>query len=188
MTVLLLVGALAGYAAGSVSPATLVARRYGHDLRASGSGNPGATNVGRIVGRRAGVAVALLDVGKGFLPAVAFGYWSHRAGLVAGLAAVLGHVTSPWLRGHGGKGVATTGGAVLGSHPLWAPFVLVAWLAVLGVTRWVALASVAAALSLAVVPLAVRASWPDFVWAALLAGVVLFRHRANFARWIASRR
>ncbi len=178
----------AGYAAGSVSPATLVARRYGLDLRAGGSGNPGATNVGRVVGRRAGVLVAVLDVSKGLLPAYLFGLWSHPAGLVAGVAAVLGHVTSPWLHGRGGRGVATAGGALLGSHPLWAPVVLVVWVVVAGATRWVALASVAAAFALAALPMVTGAPVADATWAAVLALVVAARHWANFHRWWVDRR
>ncbi len=175
---------VAGYLLGALSPATLVARRAGADLRASGSGNPGATNVGRVLGRRAGVAVGVLDVLKGTVPAVVCSsVVSHDAGLVAGFAAVLGHVTSPYLRGRGGKGVATAAGAVLGSHPVWAPFVLLSWVGVVAVTRWVALASVAAALSVVVAALVARAPGADVIWAAAVAFVVVLRHRTNFVRW-----
>ena len=68
--------------------------------------------------------VALLDVLKGLVTTVGFGFVDHRAALVAGVAAVLGHVTSPFLRGRGGKGVATALGAILGVHPLWALIVI----------------------------------------------------------------
>ncbi|HEV3000950.1 MAG TPA: glycerol-3-phosphate acyltransferase [Solirubrobacteraceae bacterium] len=175
------VAALVGYLLGAVSPATFLARRAGADLRASGSGNPGATNVGRLLGRRAGITVALLDVSKGLVPALVFSLLvSHRAGLVAGLAAVLGHVTSPYLRGHGGKGVATAGGAVLGSHPVWAPFVLAAWVVVVLATRWVALGSVCAAAVLPLLALVTGASGADVAWASGIALVVVARHRRNF--------
>ena len=177
-----------GYLLGSVSPATLLARRAGADLRASGSGNPGATNIGRVLGRKVGILVGLLDVAKGALPAAAFGLIDHRAGLVAGLAATLGHITSPWLRGHGGKGVATAAGAILGSHPLWVPVVLTTWLVALGLTRWVAFASCAAAAAVPVAALVVRSSGLDVAWALLLAALVVTRHRSNFARWRAARR
>ena len=177
------VALVAGYLLGAVSPATVWARHRGYDLRASGSGNPGATNVGRLLGRRVGITVAVLDVAKGYVPALLFSLAvSHRAGLVAGLAAMLGHVTSPYLRGHGGKGVATAAGAILGSHPLWAPFVLVVWIVVVRLTHWVALGSVAAALVLPVIALVSGAPGPDLLWAAAIAGVVLFRHRVNFVR------
>lgn len=183
------VAVVVGYLLGAVSPATLLARRAGADLRASGSGNPGATNVGRVLGRRAGVAVGVLDVSKGLLPALGFGVFvAHEAGLAAGLAAVLGHVSSPFLRGHGGKGVATAAGAILGSHPLWAPVVLLTWGAVVGASRWVALGSVLAALALPVVALVARAPAVDVAWAAAIAAVVVLRHRVNFVRWWTTRR
>lgn len=185
MTVLLLVAAAAGYLAGSVSTATLLATRRGVDLRNVGSGNPGATNVGRALGRRAGIAVALLDVLKGAVPAAAFGAMEHPAGLVAGVAAVLGHVTSPFLRGRGGRGVATAAGAVLGSHPLWAPVVLLVWALVVAASRWVALASVTAASSVLVLAVVVD---EDIVWASALVVVVVARHQPNLARRIEARR
>lgn len=176
---LLPAGAVAGYLVGSVSPATLLARARGVDLSSVGSGNPGAANVGRALGRRAGAAVALADIGKGLVPAAGFGAVDARAGLVAGVAAVLGHVSSPLLRGRGGKGVATAAGAILGSHPAWAPVVLLTWFVVLGVSRWIALASCAAAVSVLAVAVVVR---QDVAWAAVLAAVVLLRHRTNLAR------
>ena len=182
---LLLLAAAVGYLCGSVSTATLAARRRGIDLRVVGSGNPGATNVGRALGRRAGIVVALLDVVKGALPAAGFGALDHRAGLVAGAAAMLGHVTSPWLRGRGGRGVATAAGAILGSHPLWVPVVLLVWVLVVLVSKWVALASVSAAVSLTLVALV---AGEDLLWAAVLMLVVLARHQPNLARKLEARR
>jgi glycerol-3-phosphate acyltransferase PlsY len=182
---LLLAAVVVGYLVGALSPATLAARRGGVDLRGVGSGNPGASNVGRALGRRTGIAVAVLDVLKGLLPAVGFGVADHSAGLLAGFAAVLGHVTSPFLRGRGGKGVATTAGAVLGSQPLWAPVLVLVWLGVLGASRWIALASMAAASSLLVVALVLQ---EDRLWAGGLALVVLVRHRANVVKALALRR
>jgi glycerol-3-phosphate acyltransferase PlsY len=177
--------ALVGYFVGALSPATVLARRRGVDLRAVGSGNPGATNAARALGRRTGALVAVLDVVKGLLPAAGFGVVDHRAGLVAGVAAVLGHVTSPFLRGRGGKGVATAAGAILGSQPLWAPVVIAVWLAAVLAFRWVALASVLAALSVLVVAL-VRDE--DVLWAAALALVVVVRHQPNVRRRLEDRR
>lgn len=179
MNLRLFVAVVVGYLAGCISPATVLARARGIDLRGVGPGNPGASNAGRALGRRAGLLVAVVDVLKGLLPAALFGLADHRAGLVAGVAAVLGHVTSPLLRGRGGKGVATAAGAILGSHPLWAPIVALTWLIVLAGWRWIALASVCAALSLVVVALVAR---QDVAWAAVLFAVVLIRHRANFVR------
>ncbi len=180
----LILAAVAGYLVGAVSPATLLARARGVDLREVGSGNPGASNAGRALGRKTGVLVAVLDVAKGAVPAAVFATADHRAGLVAGLAAVVGHVTSPYLRGRGGKGVATAAGAILGSHPLWVVFVLATWVLVLGLSRWIALASICAAL--AVLVTAVVAGH-DIWWAAAVAAIVLVRHTSNVARRLRAR-
>jgi glycerol-3-phosphate acyltransferase PlsY len=175
----LILATAVGYLVGAVSPATLIARARGVDLRTVGSGNPGAANAGRALGRRTGVLVALLDVAKGAVPAAAFGAVDHRAGLLAGLLAVLGHITSPYLRGKGGKGVATAAGAILGSHPLWLLVVLVTWALVLGVSRWIALASMTAALAVLVTAIV---AGHDVWWAALIAVVVVVRHTDNVLR------
>ena len=181
MIATLVAAAVVGYFVGAVSPATLLARMRGVDLTAVGSGNPGATNVGRALGRRAAVTVALLDVAKGAVPASGFVLLDHEAGLLAGLAAVLGHITSPYLRGHGGKGVATAAGAILGVHPLWLLVVLAVWVAVLAAARWVALASICAGVSVLVVAVA---SGHDQLWGAALGAVVVARHRRNLRqRW-----
>lgn len=176
---------LVGYLVGAVSPATVVASRRGVDLRGVGSGNPGATNVGRALGPRTGVLVAVLDVLKGLLPAAAFGAVDHRAGLLAGVAAVIGHVTSPFLRGRGGKGVATAAGAILGSHPLWAVPVLGTWIVVVALARWTALASVSAAVAVLVVALV---AGEDVLWALALCTIVLVRHQPNVMRRLEARR
>lgn len=175
-TLTLALALVVGYLVGAVSPATLIAQARGVDLRTVGSGNPGASNAGRALGRRTGVVVAVLDVAKGAVPAAAFAAADHRAGLVAGLAAVLGHVSSPFLRGHGGKGAATAAGAILGSHPLWVVWVLLTWLVVLGVSRWIALASVCAAVAVLVVA---AVAGHDIWWAASIALVVIVRHTRN---------
>ncbi len=188
----LLCAAVLGYLVGTVSPAALIARVQGIDILRAGSGNPGATNAGRVLGRRYGYVVGLLDVLKGLLPALILGVLvDPLAGMVAGVAAVLGHCTSPWLHGHGGKGVATSFGAILGVEPLWGLIGLTAFLVAFLLTRWVALASVVAALWV-VVAATVRwgydshlASFERLVWACVLAGIVVVRHRRNFVQRLA---
>jgi glycerol-3-phosphate acyltransferase PlsY len=179
-----LIAAVVGYGLGAVNPAAIVARVFGIDLRATGSGNPGATNVGRALGARWGVVVGFLDILKGFLPAWAFGYFvGQTAGEVAGLAAVIGHITSPYLRGRGGKGVATTLGAILGVQPLLAIPVLVAF--GLGVAVWhrVGLGAVLGAVALIVIGIVGwTVGWTDEsdMWFAVVLGMlVLFRHQRN---------
>ena len=184
-----LAAAVAGYALGSVNPATLIARVFGTDLRSVGSGNPGATNIGRALGPAWGVVVGGLDILKGFVPALAFGLIAGEiAGEIAGLAAVLGHITSPWLKGRGGKGVATTLGAILGVQPWFAIPVLIAF--GIGVAVWhrVGLGASLGAVVLAISGvIAGAAGWvdPSDAWfAVLLAALVLARHVGNVRRAI----
>jgi acyl phosphate:glycerol-3-phosphate acyltransferase len=179
LALLLAAAAVVGYLVGALSPATLLARRRGVDLAAAGSGNPGATNAARVLGRRVGLLVGLLDVAKGAVPAAVFGAIDGRAGMLAGFAAVLGHVSSPFLHGRGGRGVATSAGAVLGSQPVLVPVLLGVWAVVLLLTRWVALASMTAAASLPVAAYLLGYRGARLLWAAGLAAVVVVRHQAN---------
>lgn len=179
-----LVAAVVGYALGAVNPAAIIAKVFHVDLRSTGSGNPGATNVGRVLGPRWGVLVGALDILKGFIPAVCFGIiGGQTAGEVAGLAAVLGHITSPYLKGRGGKGVATTLGAILGVQPLLAIPVLIAFGIGVGLWHRVGLGAVLGAIVLAVSGLV---GWwigwtdeADMWFAVILAGIVLVRHQRN---------
>ncbi len=184
----LLVAAISGFAVGSINPATLIARAQGVDLRIIGSGNPGATNTARALGARAGVLVGALDVAKGLLPALLFGLWGPGAGALAGFAAVLGHIFSPFLRGRGGKGVATTLGAVLGVQPLWAVPMLIVFGIVVGVTRRVGMGAVAGAIVL----IGIGILWADEpsqrLFAVALGAVVIARHSDNLRRMVARRR
>lgn len=179
--------AVVGYLLGAVNPAALVARAFGLDLHAIGSGNPGATNVGRALGPRWAVLVGFLDILKGFVPAFAFGLLvSQTAGQIAGLAAVVGHITSPYLRGRGGKGVATTLGAILGVQPLLAIPVLAAF--GIGVAIWhrVGIGAVVGALTLIAAGIVGWAvGWTDATdmgFAIVLGLLVLARHAGNIRR------
>ena len=173
-----------GYALGMLNPAALIARIRQVDLRRIGSGNPGATNVARAFGMRWAVVVAVLDIAKGFIPAALF---MAIAGLlaaeVAGVAAVLGHITSPLLRGRGGKGVATALGAVLGVAPALAGVVLGVFAIGFLIVRRVGIASALAAGALSVVGiLSVLVGWyPSSValFSTVIAVLVVFRHTQN---------
>ena len=176
-----LLAAVCGYGLGAVNPAAIVTRILGVDLRSTGSGNPGATNVGRAVGPRWAVLVGIL---KGVLPAYVFGSLvGQTAGEVAGLAAVVGHITSPYLKGRGGKGVATTLGAILGVQPLLAIPVLIAF--GVGVRVWhrVGIGAVLGAIALGVGGVVGwLAGWTDrsdMAFALVLAMLVLVRHKRN---------
>ena len=175
--------ALFGYLVGSVNPAAIIARLRGADLRRSGSGNPGATNAGRIMGWRVGVVVALLDMVKGAVAVLAIDFSSgHDAALVAGFMSVVGHVTSPFLRGRGGKGVATAFGAVVAVHPLWALPISVVFVVVLLVSRNVGLSSVCAAIALVPTAVLLDYGWPDVGFAVAIALLVSLRHWSNLLR------
>lgn len=176
---------------GAVNPATLLARALGRDLRSSGSGNPGATNAGRVLGAKWGVLVLVLDVGKAWLPTfVVLRALGTLPALVAGLAVALGHVFSPFLRGRGGKGVACALGAVLAVEPLVALGAVVVFGLTKTVVPFVGEASVVAVLGIGVVgALGAVGVVPGIsvlvgCWLVLLAAVVLSRHRRNILAWV----
>lgn len=188
------VGIVIAFLVGSVNPATMIAKVLGKDLAGTGSGNPGATNAGRVLGRKWGILVGVLDVLKGLLPVLVAGqvFGPHPA-YVVGLAAVLGHIYSPFLRGRGGKGVATTLGAVLGVHPWVALVVLAVFVVAVALTRWVAVGSICAALALgATAALVLTGHAPGDAWTGWwlvgLAAIVLWRHRGNLVGWWEQRR
>ena len=179
-----------GFLIGSVSPATIIAKARHVDLR-QGSGNPGATNVGRVLGLRWGVVVGLLDVLKGFVPTfLALLLLDRSTAYVVGLATVLGHVLSPFLHGRGGKGVATSLGATLAVLPWFALGMLVVFALMLWRTRWVAGSSIAAAALLGLY--AGLAPLPDpvvagRVWGICIALLVIVRHHDNIRGWVRRR-
>jgi acyl phosphate:glycerol-3-phosphate acyltransferase len=174
-----------GYAIGSVPFAFLIARwGGGPDVRLAGSGNVGASNVLRLVGRRAGALTALLDVAKG---AAAVGVaWlaggTTAAASAGGVAAIAGHIYPGWLRFRGGKGVATSFGVFAVLAPLAAMAALVLFGVALRVTRYVSVGSMLAAACLG--PIAYAIGAPGAVTrAAFVSGCfVIFKHHGNLAR------
>ena len=183
------VAAACGYLLGSINPAVLIARVFGKDLRQVGSGNPVATNVGRALGPKWAVLVGFLDILKGFVPAFVFGTLAGEiAGEIAGLAAVLGHITSPFLKGRGGKGVSTTLGAILGVQPWFAIPVLIAFGIGVAVVHRVGIGAAIAAVVLAVTGVVYwRVGWADgsdAAFAVTLACLVLGRHWRNILQAI----
>jgi len=204
---LILFGALpaAAYLIGSIPFGVLIARAHGVDLRARGSGNVGATNVGRVLGSRWGYLCFVLDVTKGLGPVLLVGLrlrdpgaadlsaYRQAAWLAVAFGAIAGHVFSVFLRFRGGKGVATSLGVLLGFWPYFTFPALAAlglWVVVVLIWRYVSLASIvaagafpvlfAAACVLAGRPLA--SLWPLLAFAAAMAGLVIVRHRSNIRR------
>lgn len=171
---------IVSYFIGAVNPASIIAKARGIDLRAAGSGNLGATNAGRILGKRTGIFVGVFDVLKGFVPVMVFGSLvSPSFGLLAGFAAIIGHMTSPFLGGKGGKGVATTMGVLLAAEPIWLIVVLVVFAIVYLIVKRIGLASVAGAVGLIVVALIDRNSELDTLFGVLIGLLVIARHQRN---------
>lgn len=201
-----------GFLCGSIPFGLLIGRWHGIDIREHGSKNIGATNVLRVLGRRAGSLCFLLDVSKGLAPTLAAGILAGLVGrldidtgrawlwLAAMACPVLGHMFSPWVRFRGGKGVATGLGSLLGVFPVLTvagvgAFAL--WIVVVARWRYVGLASTIAALSL---PAWIAgtfiaagnlgwlgrpwhaAGWPYLAVGAALAALVVLKHRANIRR------
>ena len=180
---------------GAVNPATILAKLLGKDLRNAGSGNPGATNAGRVLGARWGVVVGVLDVLKGLVPVlVAHQLLGTTTALFVGLAVVLGHIWSPFLRGQGGKGVATSLGAILAVQPWFGLGMVVVFGLLVWRMRWVAGASVSACLLLLLLGVLTWFRWVQLgtretgAWCVVLALVVIYRHRRNIELWISARR
>ncbi len=184
------VAAVLGFFVGSVNPATIIATVLHMDLR-QGSGNPGATNAGRVLGVKWGVVVGVLDVLKGLVPTLLALWLGGRfTAYMVGLACVLGHVLSPFLRGRGGKGVATSLGAVLAVFPWFALVMLVVFGLMLWLTRWVAGSSLVAAVLLGLY--AGLAPLPEPVaagrlWGVCIAVLVIVRHHRNIRGWFRRR-
>lgn len=183
---------LAAYFLGAIPTSYLVGRWFGGiDLRQHGSKNLGATNLYRTLGWRYAVPAGAFDVAKGAIPVVTF---APRAGdapwipIALGVAAVVGHVFSVFVRFRGGKGVATAAGAVLGLAPLPLAVSALVWVTLVRATGYVSLASMSGA---AAFPVAVWWLQPDdhYVLAAgiLLAAFIVFTHRANVRRLLEGR-
>jgi len=183
----LFVAALVGFFAGAINPASLISRARGINIHEVGSGNPGATNAARALGKSTGVLVGLIDVLKGFIPTVLFSLWGPGIGEVAGLAAVLGHIFSPFLGGKGGKGVATTLGVVLGVQPLWAVPMLVAFGLTVSITKRVGIGAVAGAVVLIAMGIWLTDSLDEKLFAITLGMIVIVRHQQNLRDLVASR-
>ena len=195
--VLLSVLLVGSYLLGSIPFGYVAGRLAGTDIRQAGSGNVGATNVVRILGKRYGYPVFALDVLKGF-GAVKISMllapgrppqWNSPEifGILAAISSVLGHLYPPWLKFKGGKGVATSAGALLALTPLATLIGVAIWVIVFWMTRYVSLASVIAAIVLPLVILVVSRHdqnkvGPLVFSSACVAIIVVWRHRSNLSR------
>jgi glycerol-3-phosphate acyltransferase PlsY len=188
--------ALLSYLMGSVPAGYIAGRFAGIDIRSVGSGNVGATNVLRILGKPYGYAVFLFDFFKGvgavwmsilIINAAHPGNQeSELVGIMAGVLCVLGHTYPVWLGFKGGKGVATSAGVLFGLMPPAALTVLAVWFVTFQATKYVSVASIVAAVALpataAVMVHFEKAGMPLVYFCACLAVVIVWRHRSNVSR------
>jgi glycerol-3-phosphate acyltransferase PlsY len=175
--------ALAGYLIGSIDFGVLIPRVFGVDIYAEGSGNPGASNVLRTMGKGAAAAVMAGDILKG-VAAAAVGdlVAGEVAGFAAGFAAVLGHCFPMWHRFRGGKGVAAAAGMTLWLEPLLGLGMLATWGLLVALTKRASVASLLVVTTY--VPALAALGHRDWslVWAGAVAVLVVFRHRENIGR------
>ena len=184
---------LLAYLIGSISTAVLVSKRfYGVDIREHGSGNAGATNTFRVLGKNAGIIVMVADVLKGFL-AVNLSLFSHHIlrsepfvnlQVVLGIAAVLGHIFPIWAGFRGGKGIATLFGMILGIHTLVAVSLVGVFILMLLATRYVSLSSIIASIAFPLLILFIFRE-PELsykIFAIATAALVVLTHHKNIGR------
>ena len=187
--------ALGSYLLGSIPFGFIAGRICGIDIRTQGSGNIGATNVLRVLGKKWGYAVFFLDFLKGILPVLLALAWGRSIGVnpasapgaLAALCTLLGHSFPVWLGFKGGKGIASSAGVIVGLFGTGAfLFCLGSWLLFFSVTRYVSVASIAAAIA---VPVSVsvlyfmhRSDWLTLFVACLMCVLAIWRHRSNITR------
>jgi glycerol-3-phosphate acyltransferase PlsY len=176
------------YLLGTFPSAALIARANGIDIHNVGSGNPGASNVTRMLGWRKGIWVFVLDAAKGAIAAgIGLAAAGRPGGYVLGAAAIVGHVFPVWTRFKGGKGVATGGGILAVLAPITFLSVTVVWLLLMKLTHKASVASIAA---VSLVPVGValeQRSWWEVVAVIGLGALVMVRHLGNIKRLLAKR-
>ena len=196
---------IASYLLGSVPFSLIIAKAHGKDLRKIGSGNIGATNLSRAVGRKWAYFCFILDVSKGLIPMlITAGFISSEPGtaelflwLIVGVAAVTGHILPIYLRFKGGKGVATSFGVALGLWPYYTICAVAAfavWIVVVLIWRYISLGSIIASIAFPVTLIVIITAgqewdfvnlWPLLTVAIGIPTMVILRHHENIKRIIA---
>jgi glycerol-3-phosphate acyltransferase PlsY len=185
LAIALVIGA---YLLGSIPFGLIVGRRRGVDVRQVGSGNIGATNVARSLGKKLGLLVLVLDVAKGALPVLALRWLELDARVhpflltAVGLAPMLGHCFPVWLRLHGGKGVATALGVFLALAPAVAGMAVALFAVLYALFRVVSLGSMSASMAVPALLWALGRPAPEVALGVVSAAVILIQHRQNIRR------
>lgn len=194
MDILLVVTAIIlAYMVGSIPTGLILGRCQGIDIRLYGSGNIGATNTFRVLGRRWGIVCLVLDILKGYLPVwILVAEYFAPSGIqldswhwMIGLTAVSGHMFTPFLRFRGGKGVATSLGVLLAIVPVPFLIVLAIGMLIVWLSGYVSLASITCATLLPLLILIVdykTKPWMSCIITSLLAGMIIYKHRTNIRR------
>ncbi|OGS45916.1 MAG: acyl-phosphate glycerol 3-phosphate acyltransferase [Elusimicrobia bacterium RIFOXYD2_FULL_34_15] len=172
---------------GSIPMAYLISKIfYGIDIREHGSGNPGATNVWRVLGKIPGSITFLFDFSKGFFPVLIskkiFPDASLYVPMITGFLAITGHIWTPFLRFRGGKGVATSFGVFLGLNPIAALIALTVFVITLSVTKLVAIGSIFAAITLPIVLFILKEQSILKYISIVLAIIIIWRHKSNIKK------
>ena len=178
---------IVAYLIGSIPTGVIFGSLAGIDVRSAGSGNIGATNVARVLGKGIGGLTLLADTAKGFLPvfvALQLGF-DHAAAASVAAAAFLGHLYPLYLKFRGGKGVATALGALLVLAPLATLILMVVFGGVVLISRIVSLGSIAAAVAAPIILWLLSYATPLIGMGAFLGAMVILRHRANIQRLLA---
>ena len=188
MTITLLVALLLCYLTGAIPFGLLFSRMVGKDVREEGSGNIGATNVNRVLGKKLGILTLLCDVAKGFFPVYVASLFLPEGGNVelfiglCGLAAVLGHMFSVYIGFQGGKGVATALGVFLFFSPISIAIALVVFVAVVAISGFVSAGSLVASGIIPFAMLLLGESFSTFICALVIAALIWIKHSSNIGR------
>lgn len=186
--------AAGSYLVGAIPFAFIIGKLYGVDIRKTGSGNVGATNVLRSVGKKAGITALILDIAKGFIPAffipgLAAGCASDPSAeqllrIICGIAAICGHVWPVYLGFRGGKGIATSAGALIAIAPEAVLIGFIVWLITFSIFKYVSLASIAAALAIPCIAWYIYSDAGTLLpWTLTAIGLLaVLRHRTNIQR------
>ena len=178
---------LLAYLVGAIPFGVVVGKLFYHvDVREHGSGNVGTTNVFRVLGKKAGVVVLVCDMLKGYIPAFIAAYFLRETDpwlvIIIAAAPVVGHMYSVFLKGRGGKGVATGAGVVFALIPLAGGIIAVVWVVLILTTRYVSLASLVATLLVPVFVFALGDPLPYLIAAVLVTVGIFWAHRGNISR------
>jgi acyl phosphate:glycerol-3-phosphate acyltransferase len=188
-----IIAALAAYFLGSIPTGFLVAKAKGIDIRTVGSGNIGATNAFRVLGKPAGSFVLIVDALKGYIAAAWLSVLiikltnvpaanAETLRIISGICAVLGHNYTCWLKFKGGKGIATTAGVYIALAPLAVAIAIATWILFALVSRYVSVASIAAAIALPTAVWFTKDSVLLGIVTTALGALAIFKHKKNIQR------